>query len=929
MPSLLRARKAVLQTEGAAGLYQRALWALLASRGQELDEAVQLFRSALRGHRTADRLTDLAAAIFVRAKLNERPHELLLALDYLDEALELDPSLRAARHNRVLVLDSLRLATWTGEERDRYFEVETSDGWRAEVAALDVGVPSGYPPRGGRLELERRIGEWAVGARDAGRSELGGEFGRLLEAARDLYQELGDRLYLDSLGVLSGARQEERDRLVRAHAALFEARGGREYSSCDQSLDKARALFAGTGSPYISWTGIDLAICAFFRRDFQAAREELDRVANLVGDEPHLALKGRSLWIKGLVETQEGRFHQCRRDYERAKLAFGALGEVGRVSYLSSLEAECLDLAGETEKAWIARLRALGGLDAISSAERRFTVIEEAVEAMELQGRNEVALGYLEDQIAVVEQSPHGAPRDPLVFSRLDEGRIHWMEGRRLAAQRAWQKARAAWKELAQTNENRKRLGLDLAVTEAVLGRDASQSQLSPALEFLIKGSSDSGDLVEATRYRLLFSQARLAEANFAEATVVLSAAEQNLRNSIVAPESGSFELGKQYLEVVELLALAHRSRGDLQQAYFWVDRAASVRAGDSGPWKSADHLYRELAALDRVSVLHYVQAGTSIQRWLIETSGTISVETLSQTYGQVASLADELRQAAAGRERQLTDLGHVLLPREGWEGSDRVLIVATGPLKTVNFGELPAFGGDLPLSPTSGYSVISSLSIALRARLAYRDRPQAGGDMVVLAPTGTGRLFPSLPALTSSSNAVEALIASLPRGQVLTGRRASKESVLDAFSKATLAHLAVHTVPGGEGRSGTALLLSGDSHATALLDEQALGGLEKLPETLVLAGCSTGAPLAESSNSVGLALAFLGAGVPEVIASLGDVTERQSHWFFAEVFAGRGHDGSLFRAFGRAVARSRRGPSLLEAAASYQFYGIPRDWVL
>jgi CHAT domain-containing protein len=214
-----------------------------------------------------------------------------------------------------------------------------------------------------------------------------------------------------------------------------------------------------------------------------------------------------------------------------------------------------------------------------------------------------------------------------------------------------------------------------------------------------------------------------------------------------------------------------------------------------------------------------------------------------------------------------------LLLPFQAAIGkAERIRILASGPLRDVDFHALP-FAGDVLLA---SHPVVYGLDLPAPSGLAPLARRQA---LLVTDPQG------NLPGALAEARAVKAALDLHTRPWIteeLRAEEASAAAVLGRLGAAGLLHYAGHGTFSGFGGWDSSLLLAEGTRLT-LGDLLALKGV---PAWVVLSGCDTGRASAETSvESLGLAHAFLLAGSRAVIASTRPADDRTVPAFFTELY--------------------------------------------
>jgi tetratricopeptide (TPR) repeat protein len=175
-------------------------------------------------------------------------------------------------------------------------------------------------------------------------------------------------------------------------------------------------------------------------------------------------------------------------------------------------------------------------------------------------------------------------------------------------------------------------------------------------------------------------------------------------------------------------------------------------------------------------------------------------------------------------------------------ELEDRPLVlIPTGPLQSLPWSILPSCRGrPVTVSPSASLWQLAS------------SRPPVPGSVLVAAG-------PGLPGARAEVETVAAIHGTTP----LVGPAATVEAVAAALDGADLAHLAAH----GHVRADNPLF-SSLRLADGPLTVYDLERLERLPDTVVLAACDTGRPVAAAGDELlGLSATFLSRGTRQLVA--------------------------------------------------------------
>src|SRR5207253_691190 len=107
-------------------------------------------------------------------------------------------------------------------------------------------------------------------------------------------------------------------------------------------------------------------------------------------------LAGQIGWERGLTLLVQGRFSAATETFETARAEFDRLGESEMVATMDEFLAEAADLAGDEERGWQTRRRALQALSRAGDTGRKITSLDTASTACLIRGDAERAMTLLD-----------------------------------------------------------------------------------------------------------------------------------------------------------------------------------------------------------------------------------------------------------------------------------------------------------------------------------------------------------------------------------------------------------------------------------------------------------------------------------------------------------------------------------------------------
>ena len=880
-----------------AALRIRALWTLLSEPSPDgRDHMIQLFQAALtREPASASRRNDLAAAYLLRAGLDGRTGDLPEALALLDPVTAGAAPAVPVLLNRAFTLQCLTL--WRGAE----------ETWRSlpqGLAAPPEPAPRPASPAEDTAALRRRgewlLGEWArtLEAREPQSAD------RLREAeaiGRRLQADGGDGLLSASVGAIRKA-EADGDRaalaaLARGHAAFHSVRGDAIYSECrSETLRLAETQLAAAGSPFAGWVRVDQAVCAYFDKDFRRAEEILTRLEPEARSHGWLALSGRSEWILGLVCIVQARFVEADRHYARAIQLFSRLREEAHTAYLHSLRAKAFEYGGAREEAWRERIAALRGRGAVRDPERLFTIFNEAAEALQAHGQLTVALSFLSEQMRAAEAGAWQTGKtDLLAYTLLARSRLFNVLGRRAEGAADIAEAERAWSRLSPTNESRPQLRVEIDLQDALLNNSLDHEHVLAAVDrayrFFGGRRNSMGEQIEVLKLDRLRAQIGQDRGDFATARADLLRGAREIerqRLELATMEDRARFLAQSRGLFVDLVRLELDEMHDPLAALDAFERSSNRVLEDSARahfGEPAEPLRAELLRTALPPDTLVVRFGHLPDRLLLWTflDGRMELEQrplpAAQLVQRVGRCHDLLARGTFPEEREAECdlLAQSLLPRRlrDLPSGRSVLLIPDEVIAPLSFAALRMNPREPYLVERFRLSYAPSLTLLLLAEHSTRRQvPPLRSVLFVSDPAFGSDLFPSLRRLPAARQAVESYARYYPHVEILNDTRATVPATLGALRHADVLHFDGHGLVNSQyPERGGLLLAPADPKAPA--DASILSAADlplDIPRHLrlvILGACSTGlTAYRDTAEVTGLAAAFLGRGVPEVVAA-------------------------------------------------------------
>ncbi|MGD1937411.1 MAG: CHAT domain-containing protein [Cyanophyceae cyanobacterium] len=247
----------------------------------------------------------------------------------------------------------------------------------------------------------------------------------------------------------------------------------------------------------------------------------------------------------------------------------------------------------------------------------------------------------------------------------------------------------------------------------------------------------------------------------------------------------------------------------------------------------------------------------------------------------------------------------------------DRLIIVPHRELGTIPFAALI---DDSDRFLLDRHSITVTPSLQTLATVQNNTGPFTGNPLIVGNPSpmpraNNGDIFDSLPGTEAEATAISQMLNATP----ILGEQATKAAIQQQLESASILHFATHGEIAGSDQNidGNWLALSavGSDASNHKLTLTEIFNSNLNAQLAVLSACNTSSGAATGEGVLGLARAFLKAGVPTVVASLwkvpDDKTQILMEAFYQELLAGKTYADALRLAQLKVRAESP----------------LPRDW--
>jgi CHAT domain-containing protein len=895
------------------------------------DEAVASLEAAVRREPGNPRvLSDLTAAYLARADATGSALDRVRAADAAQHAVTLDPRLPEARFNLAIALEKQALDTPGIEKPDAerairawndYLALDASSPWASEAHrrlqhlmekrnalaiptddAVEAAVKEDDPgrlrtllaglPRAGRNVLEQRLlPAWAEATLAGNREEAGYLLGMSRTLAGCLSEVTRDPLYRETVASI-GAIASDPHLAARLSRTLLEYRDGIRLQDQDRMAEaaphftSARDGFADLGVP-LQWSaGLYLLIAEYYEGHRVESERIVSWIETAIGERACPSLAARVLSMKGLLHAVRGDLSGALVTYETARDLYATAGEPDGTARTDFLIAENLGLLGDREDAWKYRARAVAAADRVP-ADRRSGIHLEASFAALNEALPWAALGFLEPAFdRSSDLSPGDRAELHLARARIEEG-LH-------DARAASSDLEAARQLSADVPDSglRDRLAAELALVRGDADRETDSEQALAALQEALGyfEKQDGASRIPAVELETGLILERLGRAADAERHYEAGLAALERSRASLGDEARRIDFFDRSAELFDaLIGLEATALANPDRALECAERARRAELGLDRETPSAPAAIP--AALRRQEappsvLLSFVVLKTQILRWVSSETGWV-FRPSPEGAASVQELVSDLQTAVSSRDgdrfrRSSSRLYDALLrPVED-------LLPAEGELRIVPDRSLGAVPFAALYDSRSGRYLAERFAVAIAPSLSFTARHametakgRAGRLLVVSDPAFDAKRFPGLERLPDAAEEGREIGRGQSDAVLLSGADATPGRVLHEAAKAGVLHFGGHAFVNERTPLFSALVLAPEApgEGTGLLTVGTLRRAE-LPNLrlVVLGACRAGAGgRSRSAGAFGLTRPFLMAGVPEIVAPLWAVRDREA----------------------------------------------------
>jgi len=916
-------RAGILREAGSeASADQRGAAAVVSLLGCDPGPALDLLNKALTASPRDPRLlSDLAASHLVRAERESSPYDLIQALAAADRALKIAPSLQEAKFNQALALTRLGLVSEAEKAWRSYRDLDPDSGWSQEASGhlqqldqpreadlwkadrdrLDRAALAGASEdvqrlvaayrQPARLYVEDKLlGDWAT-ARLQGNQEASG---RAFAIARAVAAALGYPMLRAEVNAIQEALRDapRLAALTHGHAAYAEARElheSQKYPQAEPLFRRAAAELKTARSPFAVWPDFYLAVIAHHHGDRPKAIRDLEALRGRFAIWDYPAFLGYVDWMIGQARGEQGPLAAALDATNAARQEFERAGEVENRAAMDSILAQIYTELGDVKQVWRHNYAALQILPRLYKPRRIQNILSAVVESLRRTGDLIPAVYF--SQVLADEAERAGNPNGLTIALRNQAALLHEL-GRTAEALLDLDRARQASQRIEDLLL-RQSVEVDTLLTEGQMLRG---SRADAALRVLDQALAIS--LQEGNRHLLIQILQERAESwltlgreSEAEADQKAGLAELERQRRTLGDATLRVFFGDQGRALLEERIALQRRRGESAEAT--LDTAERLRARalldslggpDPAGWPEPPPARAIAAALPAdTALVEYLWVRDGLLAWVI-TRGGVELVDLGAGRRRVEDLAERFaKNLKDGRDagavsRELRRL--LIAPLESrLAGVSTLVVIPDGKLCRVPFAALQEESSGRFLIEDHALATAPSAGIYVALAERYRERSRSAPASILLVgePRIDPGAFPTLTSLPDSAKEIEALRRLYGRPIVLTGEAATAERFLASLPDQDVLHFAGHTVT-APGADAPSLLLTG-SAATGGTGLLPASGIQcpRPPRTrlAVLAGCRTAdGRLSQNEGTLGLARAFLAAGIPAVVASHWDIDD-------------------------------------------------------
>ena len=883
-------RESFGERDTPARLHDLGISQLMAGRYDDAAEA--LLAASREQPANARYLNDVAAVQLERARLGLRPDDLPRALASAERARRLDPSLNEAWFNRALAITALSLRDQARTAWADYLARDQDSPWAAEAHArlVDLSKPTSAaawlalePRLQGTIDAalaDAAVGTQMTEARTALESQLLPAWAAVVESGGDGQDELervralagafariaGDALYQDTVTVIDRAGITG-PAALRALAAAQRryAEAARQFSedrfpAAQAAFEAARQQLQAEGSPFAVRAQIELGAIAHISGNGTAAVAQLQEGLSVARARGYTFAATRSTWFLGLAAFGRGQFDEVQAYYEDTLGALERMGDTEHAAAAHNLLAALHGYLGDERTAWSHRQAALSVLAVTRNERLRYILLVTTAAAVRRQDPG-TSLAFQDAVVA----SAYATGRPAAIVESLSAraallaelGRDQEAQADIAAARRALQSAPGATIRL--------RIEEPILAAESDVFRLRDPKRAVAAAETALERVGQRGDRLRIAQLSLRLAKANIVWGRLAEADAALARGIRafDYERATLSDEGRVSTLDESWQLFDTAVQLAIKKK-DYPRAFALSERARARTLAERNRapvGRTLADVEHALPAGEAIIVLNQFEDELAV--WVIRQGHTTVVtRPLTRRNAQrlVARQLDEIRHEANVPDAGADLYRELLRPiASDLVGISRLAVVPDAVYQDVSFAALWDKSKGRFLAEQLVVTTASSVSGAA----ARRSTPRTTADQ-------TNPLILGGPDPSSAAEAM-AVAAAYDQPAVLTGRAATRSRFIAEAPSRSIIHVAAQTRPNPAYPLLSRLMLSdepGQRYSGALLGRDIAARTMPRTRILVIDDVTTDESMS-SEGSLGLARAFIAAGVPAVVGTL------------------------------------------------------------
>ncbi|MEW6320653.1 MAG: CHAT domain-containing protein [Acidobacteriota bacterium] len=900
------------------------------------DEAVYHLSAAASGlPRHGPVLGDLAAALYERARRDDRPDDLPAALNMAERAIAAAPAALEPRFTRALILTALGLQSQAQDAWRAYLNLDATSGWGREAQAhldrLTAPSPSAswLAVRDSVLQAptspvaEAAVQQHASRMREMVDLELFPAWASAVQAGASAESELerlrfigaafervaGDRLYADTVAWMERtaargpAALRDAARAVADYGVARRDFAAAKFGPVAPLLAAARVRFDALGSPLAVQAALDEGAAGYFTGRLDEAGARLVDAQGAAARRDYRDVEGRTYWLQGLIAFARGQYADAQALYESMLGIFERTRDVDQIASAHGLLANLHDVLGEAGPAWRHRLEALHRLPEVASPTTAQGIL------LSVAG-NALATGQWHTAVAAQSETlaawrPLRAPNEIQLL--LQRARAQHALGIGDAPVRDLDTARALVAAMPES-PLRARMTVDALAAEAEIFLRADPARAINAAERALAEHRARPDRIAEARLEVLLARAQAAAGHPDRAADAARSGVAALEAAVPSAPPMTLPANDAAWSAFDHAVQLAIERDQSDVAFQFSERSRLRLALEAQAWQAPPPRPADLTGVldDGTALLVLHQLENRVVGWLVDTRGVRSFTgglTRARAQALVAEHVEELRRGPAAphaSDALFEALIRPVLP--ALRGVRRLVVVPGQPYLHASFAALR--------NRSTGRFLVEDMSLvaapSVRAYLTALDA----------ADTRRGRARSALlvdPGPTSDP----ALVSAYDHVDALTHEAATPAAMMRVAAHPVI-HLAALTAPNSGYPLLSRLLLTdegGRRYSGTLFIREVPQNTLASTRLLVLGPTTTG-PHAGGDGTLGVARSFLTSGVPTVAGELAPVD--------------RSATASLWRAFHRAYASGRQAADSLrdaQLAALTAAGGRPGPW--